>query len=196
MKSTTEQLRYFMDKYEISIRDTAQLVGLSVDTIKAYLANPKSKRFRLVPKGTLKILKYAYERKINLVSHINKNFEEIITEMENFLFEEYHVDIQNVRVIKKYTSLSKNPSNVLNITNVSSAKKFHGLLNRLKDVWIDYINLDLEGSIHKININENEELQKIIELQNSKHLTKEDRIMLSHLMKKHNIASVESINKI
>lgn len=195
MKSTNEQLRELIAKQDLTIHETARLAGLSLDTIKAYLTSSKSKRFRHAPEGTLKYLQGAIERKANIVSRINDSFNVLVNEMEQFLLEEYGEDIQKIGILQKKTSLTNNAIGDSWRTNISSLKKFQSLLTRVNDLWIDYIELDLDGSIHKSRTKENEELQKIAELHNIESHTEESKKRLTFLMNKHKIIAATKSTK-
>ena len=162
MQPGNELLKTIVKRNRLSVREAAILLGISEDTVKAYLSNPKSKRYRNVPEGNVDYLLRRIDSRNNIISSIHKQFDSIIDELNAFISREFHcthdrattISLNEVAVNRNITESDNNTS------NVEKAKKLAFITEKINDLWIDYIDLDLDGNI-----------DGIVQCMREKHLT-------------------------
>lgn len=128
-----EAIKKILNKYTLTSKIASKLLGVSVDTMRAYLTDPSSKRYRVMKESRLKFLKEQAQKRVNALKSIHGQFNNVLERLETFVASEYGLQKKDLHMIystdKKYTA----------------AKKLYQLIDAVNDIWVDYIYCDLDS---------------------------------------------------
>ena len=157
------ELRKLMQDYDLTIRQAAVLMGVSFDTMKGYLVNESSKKYRAPPEARILLLKQQAERRKQLVPSIHKQFDGIVVQLEGFIKKTYDYtreELCQVGFLKPKKSGGNEPLQTSFSNTNSSTEKNHNVatalykfVDSINDIWIDFCSVDLENiSVMKTEI--------------------------------------------
>lgn len=143
MSANNETFKKLLKRNKLTTQDAANLLNKSIDTIKAYLSDPATHRYREINDNTLKLFKIQITRRRELLKNIPHQFNDVIKELEEFT--------------KNHTGYKQEELNFIisNDEKFRTAKKLYSIASKINDIWINFIMLDTDGLMKEMASNQN-----------------------------------------
>jgi len=127
MVTQRQSIRNILQKYNLTTKTASKLLEVSVDTMKAYLTDPSSKRFRTIKTGQLGFLREQAQKRSEALKSIHAQFNSVLDKLGSFVLEEYGLKKEDLMTIYPPDKKQK------------SAKRLYKIIDAVNDIWVSYI---------------------------------------------------------
>jgi len=127
MVTQRQSIKKILQKYNLTTKTASKLLEVSVDTMKAYLTDPSSKRSRTIKTGQLCFLREQAQKRSEALKSIHAQFNSVLGKLESFVLEEYGIKKEDLIAIYLPDKKQK------------SAKRVYQIIDAINDIWVSYI---------------------------------------------------------